>query len=225
EYWGNDRWRGVAGRPAGMGFDAGYSDVLRDTVRSAIAQAAAGRDSRVNLDRVRDGLNMTYKDPGRWTAFQCIENHDLLNVDHGDRQPRIPALADGSNARSWFARSRSKVATGILLSAPGIPMVFMGQEFLEDKYWSDWPGHSELLLWWDGLEGRDKAMSDQHRFTRELMWLRRKHPALRGEGLNVFHVHNDNRVFAFHRWIPGLGRDVVVVASLNERTFYHYSYR
>jgi hypothetical protein len=34
-------------------------------------------------------------------------------------------------------------------------------------------------------------MSDHRRFTRDLMWLRRKHPALRGEGLNVFHVHND----------------------------------
>ena len=104
-------------------------------------------------------------------------------------------------------------------------MIFMGQEFLEDKYWSDWPGHPELLIYWDGLEGRDKDMSDQHRFTRDLMWLRRKHPALRGEGLNVFHVHNDNRVIAFHRWLPGIGRDVVVVASLNEGTFYDHSYR
>lgn len=68
-------------------------------------------------------------------------------------------------------------------------------------------------------------MIDQHRFTRDLMWLRRKHPALRGDGLNVFHVHNNNRVMAFHRWLPNVGRDVVVVASLNENTFYNYSYR
>ena len=68
-------------------------------------------------------------------------------------------------------------------------------------------------------------MSDQHRFTRDLMWLRRRQPALRGEGLNVFHVHNDNRVIAFHRWLPDAGRDVVVVASLNEMTFYDRSYR
>src|SRR2546423_8860974 len=68
-------------------------------------------------------------------------------------------------------------------------------------------------------------MTDQHRFTRDLLWLRRKHPALRGEGLNVFHVHNDNRIIAIHRWLPGVGRDVVVVASLNESTFYNYSYR
>jgi len=31
-------------------------------------------------------------------------------------------------------------------------------------------------------------------------------------------------VIAFHRWLPGIGRDVVVVASLNENTFYNHSY-
>jgi 1,4-alpha-glucan branching enzyme len=225
EYWGAERWKGVATPPFGMGFDVGYSDTLRGALRNAIEQTTFGRDARVDLDRVKDALAVTYEDPGRWTVFQCIENHDLLDVNHGDRQPRVAALADPSNSRSWYARSRAKVATGILLTAPGIPMIFMGQEFLEDKYWTDWQGRPELLIWWDGLEGRDKSMSDQQRFSRELTWLRRKHPALRGEGLNVFHVHNDNRVIAFQRWLPGVGRDVIVVASLNEKTFYGGSYR
>jgi 1,4-alpha-glucan branching enzyme len=38
----------------------------------------------------------------------------------------------------------------------------------------------------------------------------------------VFYVHDQNRVIAFQRWIPGLGRDVVVVATLNESTWYGY---
>jgi 1,4-alpha-glucan branching enzyme len=225
EYWGNERWKGVAPPPDGMGFDVGYSDKLRNNLREAISEAAGGGTVHVDLDKVRDALSITYKDPGRWSVFQCIENHDFLDFNHGDKQPRIAALADPGNPRSWYARSRAKVATGILLTAPGVPMIFMGQEFLEEKYWTDWPGGPELLISWEGLEGKDKNMSDQHRFTRELMWLRRKHPALRGEGLNVFHVHNENRVIAFHRWLPGVGRDVVVVASLNERTFYNHSYR
>lgn len=225
EYWGGERWRGVARRPDGMGFDVGYSDTLRSGLRAAVAAASLGSSAHVNLDRVRDALALTYQDPGRWTVFQCIENHDLLDFNHADRQPRIAALADPSNSRSWYARSRAKVATGLLLTAPGVPMIFMGQEFLEDKYWTDWTGRPELLIWWGGLEGSDKHMSDQHRFTREIMWLRRKHPALRGEGLHVFHVHNDNRVIAFHRWLPGVGRDLVVVASLNESTFYNQSYQ
>jgi 1,4-alpha-glucan branching enzyme len=227
EYWGNEHWKGPAVPPYGMGFDIGYSDALRDSLRAVIAEATGGCGARINLDPLRDTLYLTYRESSRWTVFQCIENHDLIDFNHSgrDHQPRIAALADPSNARSWYARSRAKVATGLLLTAPGVPMVFMGQELLEDKYWTDWPGRPELLIWWDGLEGKDKHMSDQHRFTRDLMWLRRKHPALRGEGLNVFHVHNDNRVIAIHRWLPGVGRDVVIVASLNESTFYNYSYR
>ena len=227
EYWGNDRWRGVAKPPDGMGFDAGYTDGLRDRLRGVIAQAAGGSAARVNLEELRDALYPPYNFPAAWKAFQCIENHDLMDANHtgNDRQPRVAALADSTNSRSWYARSRSRVATGMLLTAPGIPMIFMGQEFLEDKPWTDDPDTANLMIWWAGLEGLDKHMSDHHRFTRDLMWLRRRHPALRGEAINVFHVHNDNRVIAFHRWLPGVGRDVVIVASLNEKTFYGHSYR
>ncbi len=229
EYWDSpgDRWKGVAAPPSGMGFDLGYSDTLRKAVRGVIGQAAGGRFARVDLEPLRDALYLTYRDGSRWTVFQHIENHDLLDFDHtgDDRQLRIAALADPTDARSWYARSRAKVATGLLLTAPGVPMLFMGQEFLEDKYWSDWQGHPELLIWWQGLEGADRHMADQHRFTRELLWLRRRHPALRGEGLNVFHVHDGNRAFAMHRWLPGVGRDVIVVASLSENTVYDRAYR
>jgi 1,4-alpha-glucan branching enzyme len=208
-----------------MGFDAGYSDKLRDGIRRVITQAAGGLHAVVNLDQLRAVLYLPDNFHRCWKAFQCIENHDLLDANHtgNDLQPRIAALADSSNSRSWYARSRSRVATGLLLTAPGIPMMFMGQEFLEDKPWTDNPRAANLMIWWGGL-GSDKTMSDHHRFTRDLIWLRRKHPALRGEAMNVFHVHNDNRVIAFHRWLPGLGRDVVMVASLNENTFYNHGY-
>ena len=38
----------------------------------------------------------------------------------------------------------------------------------------------------------------------------------------MFHVHNRNRVIAFQRWIEGIGREVVVAASLNESTYWSY---
>ena len=210
-----------------MGFDLGYSDILRDGLRKVIQDCAQHPAIEINLDPLREALNFTYRQDELWTVFQCIENHDLLDDNHSgrDKQPRIARLSDPSDARSWYARSRAKVATGLLLTAPGVPMIFMGQEFLEDKYWTDYPKKPQLLIWWEGLEGADRHMSDQHRFTRDMMWLRRKHPALRASGLNVFHVHNQNRVIAFQRWVPGVGRDVVVVASLNNQSFYNQSYR
>ena len=65
-------------------------------------------------------------------------------------------------------------------------------------------------------------MGDFLRFTRELIGLRRSQPALRGEGCQVTHFHNDNRVLAFQRWVEGAGRDVMVVVSLAESNWYNY---
>jgi 1,4-alpha-glucan branching enzyme len=225
EYWKDDKtWALRPTNEGGAGFDMVWDDGLRGAVRGAIAAAAGGRDAYVNLDAVRDRLYPPLGFSPAWRAVTHLENHDLLLASHSDndRRPRIAALADPSNSRSWFARSRARVANGLLLTAPGAPMLFMGQEFLEDKYWTDDFNDHDHLIWWDGLRD-DEAMRNHLRFTRELIALRRREPALRGDGLNVFHVHSNNRVIAFHRWVEGQGRDVVIVASLNESTFWGYS--
>ena len=54
------------------------------------------------------------------------------------------------------------------------------------------------------------------------VWLRRRHPALRSDGFALRHHPDQSRVFSFERWIEGIGRNVVVVASLNESTQYNY---
>jgi 1,4-alpha-glucan branching enzyme len=227
EYWGEHRWKAVAPPVdnAGMGFDLGYGDGLRDSVREVLRQAAGGADANVDIGLLRAGLHRPGDIWQAWRVYNCIENHDLLlDLDGDHRYPRIAQRADWDNTRTWLARSRSRVATGVLLTAPGVPMLFMGQEFLEDKWWSDDPNRTDRLIWWAGLEGGDRHMSDFHRFTRDLIWLRRRHPALRSEPINVYHIDNFNRVIAYHRWLPGVGRDVVVVVSLREQTFSDHSY-
>ena len=225
EYWGDNRPLAVTPWPDGMGFDIGYEDRLRGSVRTVLGQAAGGAGAAVNFNLVRDSLYPRAGVANAWRQYQHLENQDIVYNDHTDKEPRIAALAGGGDARSWYATSRARIANGLLLTAPGVPMLFMGQEFLEDKYWSDYPGAPNLLIYWGGLEGGDKKVSDFHRFMRDLIWLRRRYPALTGEGINVFHVHNDNRVIAFHRWVPGEGQDVVIIASLNETTFYDRSYQ
>jgi 1,4-alpha-glucan branching enzyme len=136
----------------------------------------------VDLSALRGGLERPDGVQKAWQVYNYIENHDLiLDAEGGDhRSPRIPRLADSTNPRSAYARSRSRVASGLLLTAPGVPALFMGQEFLEDKLWSDNPKAENVLIWWEGMEGADAAMRGFHAFMRELIWLRRRHPALRG---------------------------------------------
>ena len=95
EYWGGERWRACR-RPDGMGFDVGYSDTLRGGVRAAIAAASGGSARRKSGSRARCSGSDT-QESSRWTVFQCIENHDLLDFNHGTTgsraSPRWPTQA------------------------------------------------------------------------------------------------------------------------------------
>jgi 1,4-alpha-glucan branching enzyme len=204
----------------GTGFDVLQHDGLRGAIRSAVGQASQGESATVDFDAIAGNLYPQGFAHG-WQAVTCVENHDLVAAG---RELRIPALADSSNRRSWYARSRSRFATGLLLTAPGIPQLFMGQEFLEDKQWNWDPTALDHLIWWAGLNtGSDQAMVDHLRFTQDLIRLRWNQPALRGDNVNPFHVHDQNRVIAFHRWLEGTGDDVIVVATLAEATWYDYA--
>jgi 1,4-alpha-glucan branching enzyme len=198
----------------------------RIAIRDLLAAASAPGDHGLPLTRVANELGVNYL-PDRWRGVHSLENHDLVmqpkDAHDRNRMQRIARVADTSNPRSWYACSRARVVTGLLLTMPGIPMLFMGQEFLEDKQWSDdVSDHPELGLFWSGLEGPDSAMRDFLRFTRELIALRRRYPALRAEGFAPIHVHDENRVLAFQRWVPDAGNDVVVVASLANVTKHGY---
>lgn len=228
EFWDDVREGAVRPREAGgAGFDVEYEDRFRKAMREVLAMAAGGKHAFVDLDGLRDALYPRLGSHNAWRSYHCLENHDLEDDNHkpGEKEPRIAALAGGNDARSWYATSRARVATSLLFVAPGIPMLFMGQEFLEYKYWSDNPNRSELFIDWAGFQGGHRALRDFHRFVRDLCWLRRRRGALTGGGINVFHVHNQNRVIALQRWVEGVGQDVVIVASLSEDTYYGKSYR
>ena len=200
----------------GTGFDVVQHAGLRDSVRAAVAQAAQGQGASIDFDSIAGNLYPQGLGHG-WMAVPCVENHDLVAVG---REPRLPALADSSNSRSWYARSRSRFATGVLLTSPGIPHIFMGQEFLEDKQWN-WDPTAPNLIWWGGVNGADQAMVNHLRFTQDLIRLRWNQPAIRGDNVNPFHVHDQNRVIAYHRWLDS-GQDVIVVATLSESTWWGY---
>ena len=225
EFWNSGKEFAVKSvGDGGAGFDLVWDDRIRDAVRGALTQATAGRDAPFSWSGVATALASAPGFDRPWRPVAMLENHDLLLASHseGDRKPRIAAAADPSNSRSWYARSRARVAAGLLMTGPGVPMLFMGQEFLEDKYWSDSTEQANLLIWWDGLAA-DRVMSDYLRFMRDLIARRRDEMSLRRGRINVYHPCDSTRVLAFHRWMDGSGEDVVVVASLSEVT--HFGYR
>jgi 1,4-alpha-glucan branching enzyme len=209
----------VKSPPEGAGFDTSLTDGLRIAIRQVIGEASAPDERPLDMSGLARSLWPDGFD-AHWQFVQGPENHDIV---YRDREQRIARLGDPGNPRSWYGRSRARVATAISLTAPGIPMLFMGQEFLEDKQWSDnCAFHDNLLLHWAGLESGDRQMVDHLRFTRELIHLRWRYPGLRGQGFRIVHTHNENRVLAFHRWVEGTGADVLVVVHLRPSNRFDY---
>lgn len=203
----------------GAGFDCCDHRDLQDGLRRAIVQASDPRAEKVDMNGVASALRAPEL-PQAWQALQSLENADRV---YRGRELRIPALADPSNARSWYARSRARVALATLLCSPGIPLIFQGQELLEDKQWArEIERFPELLTYWDGLR-REKHMNDFHHFVRDVVQLRRRLPALRGEGCRIVHVSDAERVLVFQRFGAGEHQQALVVATLSEATFDRYA--
>jgi 1,4-alpha-glucan branching enzyme len=101
----------------------------------------------------------------------------------------------------------------MIFTAPGIPMLFQGQEFLEGEWFRD-----TVPVDWDQRDEFHGIV----RLYRDLIRLRRSRDGctrgLCGQFTQVYHMHDARKVIAYHRWDKGgAGDDVVVVANfLNE---------
>lgn len=225
EYWREDKsWIIRPTANAGAGFGAVWNDTERDAIRDAIGAAAQGRSANVNMTRVGAALAPTFGDaPDQfWRAVHYIENHDLHKAGNDDRKPRVAKLADWNNCRSWYGRSRSRVANAMLLTSPGIPMIFMGQEILEHRYWSDNPGYyADALVHWQELPQQPERQAHL-RFMQDLLALRRERPGLTGRISRAYQVHDLDRILVLLRGTGNSDDDIVVVFSLNESTHHQY---
>ena len=196
----------------GAGFGAQWGAGFLHTVRGIIV---GEDDNRRNLNALRDVLMQRFNGAG----FQRVvytESHDEVAEAAG--QARVPELIWPGHADSVFSQKRSTLGAALVLTAPGIPMLFMGQEFLEGGAWSD-----ARELDWTKVE----RFAGIRNLYRDLVRLRRNWynttQGLKGHHVNVHHVNDQDKVLAFHRWDRGGPRDdVVVLANLANRGYDRY---
>jgi 1,4-alpha-glucan branching enzyme len=196
----------------GAGFGSQWEAAFVHPVRDAIITP---NDSDRDMNSVRDALYHSYN--GNMTERVIYtESHDEDSNGH----QRVPEEIWPGNAGSWFSRKRSTLGAALVFTAPGIPMIFMGQEFLENGYFhlDDSPLDWTKLTTYAGI----------HTLYRDLIHLRRnwfnQTAGLRGQNLNVHHVNNTDKLIAYHRWQNGgPGDDVVIVANFANCGYDSYS--
>ena len=151
-------------------------------------------------------------------AFQKIlfcDSHDTA----ANGQVRLNEAVTPGNAESERARQYTLLASAVTLTAPGIPMLMQGQEFMQDGDFSDW----KELEWAKTEQFAGIVMAHEH-----LVALRRNShgntAGLTGPNINIFHRDDTNTVLAYHRWQRGGSHDdVYVIANFGKAEFDQYT--
>jgi 1,4-alpha-glucan branching enzyme len=196
----------------GAGFDAQWGAAFLWTVRGVIIPPDDNSRDMYSLQGV---VAQTYNG----NAFERViytESHDA----DSNGQARVPEMIWPNNAGSWYSQKRSTLGAALVFTSPGIPMIFMGQEFLENGWFQDNP----VELDWS----KTTTYAGIVQLYRDLIHLRRNWfnntRGLKGQSTNVFHVNNGAKVLGFHRWDQGgAGDDVIVVLNFANQGYSSYT--
>jgi 1,4-alpha-glucan branching enzyme len=167
----------------GLGYTAQWDADFVHPIRDVLTQP---EDDSRDLNLVEKALTRQYSGDSL-SRVVYVESHD--EVANGSAR-LAEEIAPGNVDKDYFARQRSAIGAALTLTAPGIPMLFQGQELLED-------------LWFDDKDPIDWARKDQfpqlHQAYTTLISLRVHHSSLHGDELNITHMDHDNKVLAYKR--------------------------
>ncbi len=194
----------------GAGFTAQWAARFVHPIRAAVITPD---DAQRSLDNVRHAIEGQYNG----NPFQRViysESHDEI----ANGKARVASEINPQNPECWAAQKRTTLAAALVLTSPGIPMLFQGQEFLEDGWFQD-----TVPLDWQ----KSKDFSGLLRMYGDLIQLRLNRSGttrgLTGSGIHTFHQNQADCVLAYHRWHQGgPGDDVVVVVNLSHRAHENY---
>jgi 1,4-alpha-glucan branching enzyme len=198
---------GAGGAGFGSQWDLNFVRPIREAV-------IGSQDQNRSLKEVRDAILYRYNDD----AFERViysESHD----DVANGQARLPQQINADDPTGWYAQKRSTIAAAMVFTAPGIPMLFQGQEFLEGEWFRD-----TVPVDWHQQEQFRGII----RLYRDLIKLRLNHSGctrgLSGQFTRVSHLNEERKMLAFHRWDQGgPGDDVLVVANFSNQQYREYT--
>ncbi|MFB2937921.1 alpha-amylase family glycosyl hydrolase [Aerosakkonemataceae cyanobacterium BLCC-F154] len=116
------------------------------------------------------------------------------------------------------AFKRAKLAAVLLMTAVGVPMIWMGEEFGESQRKTKSTDQPSPIRW-NLLE--NQLNHDLFEYYKKLITLRTQNPALYSENISLFHTDPENKVLAYSRWNEE-GARVVVVANFSDRDLAQY---
>ena len=186
----------------GAGFTTQWSAEFVHPIREMLISP---NDADRLPSRLAPILEFRYSDD----AFERVvytESHD--EVANG--QARLPTEINPGDSAGEYAARRAGLGLMLMMTTPGVPMLFQGQEFLRDQWFQD----SRAIDWSQATANKGFVQ-----LASDLIRLRTGRTGdavgLRGQHVAVLHKNDETGVIAWHRWeAGGPGDDVIVVANL-----------
>ncbi len=193
--------------PTIVGWDAPFEGCWHESFSIFVVDALCDRE--FNLENLKKGL-----DPKRdkfWAATNLVNylgNHD---------RERVMAQLGDCGVFDEDAFRRAKLGAVIMMTAVGVPMIWMGDEF--GFYTHKKPVTEPNPLEWKLL--KNSRNSDLFYYFQGLIALRKQNHALYTNNIEFFHENAECKVLAYVRW-NDRGDRVVVVANFSNRYLGNY---
>ncbi|WP_339656347.1 alpha-amylase family glycosyl hydrolase [Flavobacterium frigidarium] len=196
----------------GIGYGSQWDMNFVHPVRKALIEQG---DEYRDLQALIDAILFQYNND----VFQRViytESHD--EVANG--KARVPEEIEPGRADSFFGKKRALLGIAITLTSPGIPMLFQGQEFIEDEYFKD-----DEALDWNQL----KKHTGITRMVSDLIKLRtadsQQSDGLRGQYTKIVHCNDTDKVLAYARSTSeDFLNSTIVLLNLSNNSFTDYSF-
>lgn len=165
---------------------------------------------KFELEKLKEVL-----DPRR-QGYEAATN--VINYLSNHDRERVMRELGNQGIFDEAAFERAKFAAVLLMTAMGVPMLWMGEEFGEHKRKSETVTQPKKIAW--PLLARD-LNQDLFEYYKKLIHLRKKNLALQSNNLEFFYEDLEAKVLAYTRWDQA-GSRVVVVANFSENCWSRY---
>jgi 1,4-alpha-glucan branching enzyme len=186
------------GEGDGLGFGAQWDADFVHPVRQAIIAPEDGERSMAAMEKAL----MSQYSGHPYTRIVYTESHD--EVANG--KARVAEEIADRDVNNWYSKKRASLGIAMVMTAPGIPMIFQGSELLEGRWFSD----TDPVDW-----SRLKQFSGYMKLHRDLIRLRLNYDGLTeglaGNNTEVIRVDDEKKLLIFQRWMDGGPGDTTLV--------------
>lgn len=190
----------ITGRDRGAPMDAAWHDWYGRVLQAIASGTEQSGNDPHDVERLRDRLNPA-------TNGYELATRSVNYLGTHDYKRPMEIIGEDGNIFGEAAFRRMKLAHGLMLTSPGIPMIWMGSEF-------GMPGTKTLdplPMNWELLQNENnRDLLDYHS---RLIHLRHDVAALRGDHFEAVICDTEKKVLVYKRWNQE-GSVAIVAANL-----------